>query len=120
MQFGEVADLGMQVNQFSKIVKECWHEIPDHFPHVELDEFVIMPNHVHGIKIMNESKINDDDSVGATSRCPRSDDKSNGAADIGATQRRPYKIPLGKIVVYFKNESTKRINEINDSHGTKI
>jgi len=29
--------------------RECWFDIPVHFPHVELDEWVIMPNHVHGI-----------------------------------------------------------------------
>ena len=32
-----------------------WHEIPDHFPFVILDAFVIMPNHVHGIIIINKT-----------------------------------------------------------------
>lgn len=31
------------------MARQCWRAIPDHFPLVELDEFVIMPNHVHGI-----------------------------------------------------------------------
>ncbi len=76
-----------------------------------------MPNHVHGIIVINESKTHNDDNVGATLRCPRPDDKS---ISNGATQRRPYKITLGKIVAYFKYESTKRINEINNSPGKRI
>jgi putative transposase len=34
-----------------------WKEIPDHFPHIILDEFIIMPNHVHGIIILDYSNI---------------------------------------------------------------
>ncbi len=116
--FGEVVNLEMRVNQFGKIVKECWDEIPQKYQNVEIDEFVVMPNHCHGIIIINESKTNNDDNVvGATLRCPRLDDKS---ISNGATQRRPYKITLGKIVAYFKYESTKRINEINNSPGQRI
>ena len=37
------------------IVEQCWKEIPNHFPNVDLDAFVVMPNHVHGIIILNES-----------------------------------------------------------------
>jgi len=64
--FGEVINWGMRVNQFGKIVKECWEAIPDHFPHVELDEFVIMPNHVHGIIII----VGEQSSVGARRAVP--------------------------------------------------
>ena len=32
-----------------RVVEECWKELPRHFPMVELGEFVVMPNHVHGI-----------------------------------------------------------------------
>lgn len=42
-----------------KIAHEFWQQIPQHFPFVELDEFVIMPNHVHGILFFN--KPNKDD-----------------------------------------------------------
>lgn len=47
--FGEVVDGEMQLNGWGEIVKRCWQEIPAHFPHVALDAFVVMPNHVHGI-----------------------------------------------------------------------
>jgi len=36
------------------MANKYWSEIPVHFPFVQLDEFVIMPNHVHGIIIINK------------------------------------------------------------------
>ena len=35
------------------IAKEYWLNIPQHFSHIELNDFVIMPNHIHGIIILN-------------------------------------------------------------------
>lgn len=37
--------------------KKCWLEIPEHFSHVILDEFIIMPNHVHGILIIKNKIV---------------------------------------------------------------
>ena len=34
------------------IAAACWHTIPDHYPDVELDAFVVMPNHVHGTLVL--------------------------------------------------------------------
>lgn len=42
--FGYVTDAVMESNRFGEFVSECWQEIPTHFPNVELDEFVVMPN----------------------------------------------------------------------------
>jgi putative transposase len=47
--FGEVVNGEMKLNDAGRIVEHCWLEIPHHFPHVALDAFVVMPNHVHGI-----------------------------------------------------------------------
>ena len=47
--FGEIVDRTMVLNTAGRIVEKCWCAIPDHFPRVTLDEFVVMPNHVHGI-----------------------------------------------------------------------
>ncbi len=47
--FGNIDNDRMHESQLGKIVRDCWVEIPKHFPNVELDEFVVMPNHVHGI-----------------------------------------------------------------------
>jgi putative transposase len=52
--FGEVANGEMQVNQYGKIVQRAWMDLPFHYPQVSLDTFVVMPNHVHGIVIIND------------------------------------------------------------------
>jgi REP element-mobilizing transposase RayT len=53
--FGEICNSEMQLSEIGKIVNICWREIPQHFPFVELDAFVIMPNHVHGIVVINKN-----------------------------------------------------------------
>ncbi len=47
--FGEVVDGEMHLSAMGKIVQWEWMRLGDAFPHVELGEFVIMPNHIHGI-----------------------------------------------------------------------
>ena len=47
--FGEISDGQMVLNDAGRVADKCWCDIPVHFPRVELDEWVIMPNHVHGI-----------------------------------------------------------------------
>ena len=46
---GSVRGDQMIKNELGTFVKECWLKIPAHYPHVKLHEFVVMPNHVHGI-----------------------------------------------------------------------
>lgn len=53
--FGEVANGEMVLSEFGKIADACWCAIPEHFPNVELGAHVVMPNHVHGIVVINES-----------------------------------------------------------------
>jgi REP element-mobilizing transposase RayT len=50
--FGAVADGEMALNEWGGIIQACWNEIPAHYPMVELDGFVVMPNHVHGIVVI--------------------------------------------------------------------
>ena len=47
--FGRVRNGGMVLSPFGEIARECWANLPNHFPHVHADEFVVMPDHVHGI-----------------------------------------------------------------------
>jgi putative transposase len=53
--FGEVVEDMVLLTRMGEIAGRCWEEIPKHFPMVELDEFVVMPNHIHGIIIINSS-----------------------------------------------------------------
>ncbi len=47
--FGDIMAGAMHLNAIGEYATQSWLEIPAHFPHVSLDEFVIMPNHMHGI-----------------------------------------------------------------------
>jgi hypothetical protein len=70
--FGAVVEGRMRLNPLGQIVQECWLAIPDHFPHALLDEFVIMPNHLHGIIVLQEME----NSVG-TRHVPHGDEKNS-------------------------------------------
>ena len=96
--FGSVYNGTMHLNGNGKIVEQSWMAILDHFLNVELDEFIIMPNHFHGILIINGV-------VGL--RFPQPDIKTK-------------KFSLSQIIAYFKYESTKRINESNKAARSNI
>jgi hypothetical protein len=49
---GEVVNGGMRLSQLGQVVSHYWKRIPDHVGHVELDEWVVMPNHIHGIIVI--------------------------------------------------------------------
>ena len=48
----QATDIGIIANQY-------WLDIPSHFPFVELDEYIIMPDHVHGILLFNKGEQKD-------------------------------------------------------------
>jgi REP element-mobilizing transposase RayT len=93
--FGEIADGQMLMNGFGMIVKKEWLKTPTIRPNIELDDFVIMPNHFHGI-----IRIKDDRRGGVTP---------------------PLQNPtLGEIVGYFKYQTTKQINVQRNCPGQII
>ncbi|MGM0540497.1 MAG: transposase [Thermodesulfobacteriota bacterium] len=47
--FGDIVDGKMIANALGRFASTCWDKIPSHNPHVTLDAFVIMPNHLHGV-----------------------------------------------------------------------
>ena len=94
--FGKIVGGDVIMNEYGKIVGSCWNALTDHYDNIALDEFVVMPNHIHGIIIINDNAV-------------------------GARLPRPYKkITLGNIVGYFKYQSTVRINEIQKTPGCSV
>jgi putative transposase len=51
--FGTVESSQVNVNDLGICVTTCWQAIPAHFPHVMLDHYIVMPNHIHGIVILS-------------------------------------------------------------------
>ncbi len=73
--FGNVVNEKMQLNRIGKIANQFWLKIPEHFKDVILDEYIIMPNHVHGIiSIDRDILIEHDEHDGrrrvGTGHCP--------------------------------------------------
>ena len=119
--FGNIVNQEMMLSPYGEIVQKWWEEIPVHFPNVETGAFVIMPNHVHGIIYIFEERrgtvpVPDDDGENTISQ----NNKMSGVIQGGETPplRAFDGIPtLGQIVAYFKYQSTKEMNKI-DNTGT--
>lgn len=78
----------MDLNEWGGIVQTCWNDLPGHYANVKLDEHEVMPNHFHGIIVI--------DNVG------------NGLKPFPTTAKRH---GLSEIVRGFKTFSSRRINE---------
>jgi REP element-mobilizing transposase RayT len=66
--FGAVVNDAMCLSPLGEILAQKWHDTPQHRPYIELDEFVIMPNHIHGVVWL----INEHGSPSAFNHQPRS------------------------------------------------
>jgi len=55
--FGEVVNGKMILSELGQIAEKFWLEIPGHFPNIDLDEFIIMPDHIHGIIIIKAPNL---------------------------------------------------------------
>ncbi len=108
--FGTIIDGKMQLNEIGQIVVECWNRISQHFPSVELDEYVVMPNHTHGIiRLKIPEHI-----------ATRRGEVSSPALNNNSHKDEVPSPTLGRILAYFKYQSTKRINQHRDMQGTRL
>ena len=56
--FGDIRAERMYFSEVGRIVRTFWYSLPDRFPGVCLDAFVLMPNHVHGIVVIPSRGLN--------------------------------------------------------------
>lgn len=55
--FGEIESQKMEMNIAGKIAEDLWHQIPQLFPFARLESFVVMPNHIHGILVIDNPNV---------------------------------------------------------------
>ena len=121
--FGEIIDNEMYLSKYGEIVQKWWEEIWIHFRNVETGAFVVMPNHIHGIIFItdkrrgevisphynpnqhNQTNANDEDIPYQTEESMKQ----------GGETPPLHKPTLGQIVGYFKYQSTKEMNKIEDA-----
>jgi putative transposase len=93
--FGEIVNGQTRLNDAGRVVQRVWNDLPNCYPRVECDAFVVMPNHIHGILVL-----------GAT---------------VGAGFKpAPTRHGLFEIIRGFKTFSARRINEMRDASGTPM
>jgi len=119
---GEIVDGGIALSRAGRIVQHAWLDLQNHYPHVILDEFVIMPNHVHGIFILMDQLVGRGGSVyGDIPLHDRMDDCVEIGLDMPRT--RPYTRKchgLPEIIWVFKSFSARRINAMRRTPGIPV
>lgn len=100
--FGEIINNEMRLNEFGQIVQSTWFDLVNHVDDIELGEFVVMPNHMHGIIII----------VGAGSEPAPTEPAPMNAI--------PKQTPLFEIVRQLKTFSARRINLARNTQGESV
>jgi REP element-mobilizing transposase RayT len=116
--FGQIigtdAAARMELTAAGRIVDECWRAIPDHFPHAQLHEMQIMPDHLHAILELDRRNVHGN--VEAT-QWVAATNAVNGSVRIANGPRRG---SLAAIIGAFKSETTKRVNRLNDTPARSL
>lgn len=110
--FGEIIDGEMHLSIYEKIVESTWHDLKNHNSNIDLDEFIIMRNHIHGIIYLF--------AVGAGSQLARNLQPIHDWAGHGPAPTFDKRVPLSEIVRQFKTFSAKRINLIQNTPGVPV
>ncbi len=113
--FGNVADGEMRLNEYGVVARDFWCQIPKRYGNVILDEFVVMPNHFHGI-IGIEYKF-EQNPVGAIHELPLRDGfKINSKNE----QMKRRKMLLPKIIGWYKMNVSKQVNILLGNTGRRF
>ncbi|MFN8377866.1 MAG: transposase [Anaerolineae bacterium] len=107
---GEVQHENVYLSTIGEITRDCWLAIPAHSSFVELDSFVIMPDHMHGIIFINHQAVD----VGARHALPLQTQQAH------AIFGKPQPGSLGVIVGSFKSAVTKRANDRRGTPGVPL
>jgi putative transposase len=113
--FGEIVDSEMQLNSVGLYIQSYWQRLSLNFE-IELDAFVVMPNHIHGI-IWLGGNIGRGEAFGPKIRKQHKDLCPN-ASPLQPHGTQPGSI--GAIIQNFKSITTQRINRISRSNNNKI
>ncbi|MBI4834333.1 MAG: transposase [Planctomycetes bacterium] len=92
----------LEPDEIQKVIQQYWDKLPEKYAEVEADQFIIMPNHIHGILFI----------VGAVHEPPK---YNKAIHELPLQQRRQMVLP--KIIGYFKMNTAKHINRIRNTPG---
>jgi REP element-mobilizing transposase RayT len=106
---GDVTDGKMQLSHAGVIADILWHEIKNHTRNIELGEFIVMPNHVHGILILNENDKTDTHTV-ETLHATSLQKQSNPSQNKQLSDISPKPGSISVIIRSYKSAVTKHCN----------
>lgn len=112
-------------NGNASIVRDCWLDLPDHYPHVSLDAFVVMPDHVHGIIVLLDTSWADGVQMEAVwAGCEGAGCEGAGfkpaPTDGGAFVDGGVRHGLPELVRALKTYSARRINATRGTPGASV
>jgi putative transposase len=112
--FGEIVGGEMRENTLGQMVHQVWEELPRHYPGVDIDAFVVMPNHVHAIVVIQDIP------VGAIHELPLRHEQPHQESPpkINGLHRRRMLLP--RIIGRFKMNSAKHINQLCNTRGVPV
>jgi putative transposase len=113
---GAIQNEKVVLSETGMIAQEEWIRTSAVRPDVELDEFVIMPDHIHGVLVLHDDRKGVQVFVRANSNSPiRESEPSPGRTPIRSPSR-----TVGAIIRGFKGATTKRVNELFGTPGRPL
>jgi len=110
---GDVVDGQMQLNEAGRIAQYVWNELPQRFPGIALDQYAIMPNHVHGIIVLVGAQFIAPNDALINQGVINQGVINQGVINQGVINHAP---TLGEIVRTFKAVTTRRIRLLRVSY----
>ena len=111
--FGEIINKKMNLTPAGAIASVFWYEIKNHAKNIELGEFMVMPNHIHGILILNGNGDENDRTVTGTTQNPN---------DVGTTHALslPSNPALSQQSNRFQNQGKNTVSSIVGSYKSAV
>lgn len=132
--FGEISEGIMRINLLGEMIRKWWVELTHRFNNIGLDEFIIMPNHIHGIifiadncrdgvsslLLKNKTQGQGDPPPTEINSKQHGGETKEGGETPPLLHKNIRKYTLGQIVAYFKYQTTKDINESRGTSGIPL
>ena len=98
---GDLTTTAVTLSPVGEVVQRCWLALPHHFPQVELDAWVIMPDHFHAIVVLGAAPVSQEPMPKALAHGTRPDS-------------------LAAVIQNFKSVSTRRTNQLRTTAGASL
>ncbi len=119
--FGNVEQGEMILNEYGHVVTKCWYDLTNHYAGITLDAFIVMPNHIHCIIVINNdvgAGLNINVGAGFNNKVGVGFNINVGAGLKPAPTNKRH--GLSEIVRAFKTFSSRYINQIRNTPGIPV